>query len=387
MRLRTKKSASNSDDHDSDATTKTATASSTATSQSSVTPTRQTHRISMPHNSLFILGPKTNTRWLHGINADKRLPADRLPEELAHAGSRISLTFRHIGTFLNAEGSRIWGQGATAKRREQARRTVNGDEKRTEAIVRAFGAENRESGEFDWKRVYGQGFDVLHFNEIEDGELPMAFLGCDDVANRQLMGFLEELGMRCAVVEATPPSPPLLLQLRSQSHLRRDLEHDGFVVRKEVQVGFRDTDTLHTEITGILPTLFYLDRFYSLDTTPQGQSATASAYEILFQVDEARRLLLGQEERAAAPEILAPLEAVLWPLEERLKRREFVAGEVFSLADCALWPVVERVFGVGDRERNWEGFEGLKDWWKRMVERESVRAVRKRFGVGDSGEK
>ncbi|KAK3078175.1 hypothetical protein LTS18_008246, partial [Coniosporium uncinatum] len=284
-------------------------------------------------------------------------------------------------------GSRIWGQGATAKRREQARRTVNGDEKRTEAIVRAFGAENRESGVFDWKRVYGQGFDVLHFKGIEEGELPMAFLGCDGIANRQLMGFLEELGMRCAVVEAAPPPPPLLLQLRSQSYLRRDLEHDDFVVGKEVQVGFRDTDTLHTEITGILPTLFYLDRFYSLDTTPQGQFAAASAYEILFQVDEARRLLLGQEERAAGPEILARLEAALWPLEERLKRREFVAGEVFSVADCALWPVVERVFGAGDHERNWEGFEGLKDWWKRMVERESVRAVRKRFGGGDSGEK
>jgi len=376
MRLRMKKSTFISDDLDDDSST--ASASASATSPLPTTTTRQTQRIPMPHNSLFILGPRTNTRWLHGINPDKRLPTDRLPLELTHGGSRISLTFRHIGTFLNAEGSRIWGQGATAKRKEQARRTVNGDEKRTEAMVRAFSAENRESGEgWDWKSTYGVGFDVLHFKSTEsgDGELPMLFLGCDPVGNKQVASVLEELGLRSRVMDVAPAL--------SRSHSHRRPGPDDAVLAKEVPLGFRDTDTLHTEISGVLPTLFYLDRFYALDTTSRGQCAAAAAYEILFLIEDARRLLLDLGERVEDPENLAKLKGLFGPLEQRLERSEFVAGDVFSVADCALWPVVERVFAGEEEGRVWEGFAGMEGWWARMRERESVRGVRERFGGGD----
>jgi hypothetical protein len=80
---------------------------------------------------------------------------------MSFGGERISLTFRSIGTFLNAEETHIWGQGATAKTKAEARLVINGDEGESERIVRAFGVENRLS-EFDWEKHYGQGFDVLH---------------------------------------------------------------------------------------------------------------------------------------------------------------------------------------------------------------------------------
>jgi alkylated DNA repair dioxygenase AlkB len=126
---------------------------------------RETQRVHMPHNSLFVLGPATNRRWLHGIPPDKRLPAERAPEELAFGGARISLTFRSVATFLDGAEERIWGQGAVGKTRELAGRVVVGDEGETERMIRAFGRENREDEGWDWDAVYGDGFDVLHFQD------------------------------------------------------------------------------------------------------------------------------------------------------------------------------------------------------------------------------
>ncbi|KAF2674140.1 hypothetical protein BT63DRAFT_430755 [Microthyrium microscopicum] len=124
---------------------------------------RETQRVHMPHNSLFVLGLATNQSWLHGINADKRLSMDRAPEEMAFDGMRISLTFRHIGTFLDADETHIWGQGARAKSKEDAHAVVAGDDSETERMIYAFGRENHQDEEWDWEEEYGKGFDVLHF--------------------------------------------------------------------------------------------------------------------------------------------------------------------------------------------------------------------------------
>ncbi|KAF2403748.1 hypothetical protein EJ06DRAFT_536122 [Trichodelitschia bisporula] len=129
---------------------------------------RETQRVVLPHNSLFVLGPRTNQFWLHAIGADKRAAAERSEEEKAYEGMRISLTFRQIGTFLSADGKLIWGQGATKKTRNEARRVVVGDEEQTERMVRAFGVENRLAEGFDWGKTYGDGFDVLHFREEDE---------------------------------------------------------------------------------------------------------------------------------------------------------------------------------------------------------------------------
>jgi nicotinamidase-related amidase/alkylated DNA repair dioxygenase AlkB len=124
---------------------------------------RESQRIPMPHNSLFVLGLETNRWWLHGINADKRLVAERDEEELAYDGMRISLTFRHIGTFLSADEKKIWGQGAKNKSQDQAASVIDGDKNESEQVIIAFGKENHEDETFDWDQAYGGGFDVLHF--------------------------------------------------------------------------------------------------------------------------------------------------------------------------------------------------------------------------------
>ncbi|KAF1809654.1 hypothetical protein P152DRAFT_364297, partial [Eremomyces bilateralis CBS 781.70] len=121
---------------------------------------RVTQRVPMPHNSLFVLGPDTNATWLHGIQPDKRAPIDRSSAELAEGGARVSLTFRHIGTWVSGDENLIWGQGATARDKSEARKTIHGGEE-AKKLIMAFGAENRSSEQNSWERFYGKRSDVL----------------------------------------------------------------------------------------------------------------------------------------------------------------------------------------------------------------------------------
>ncbi|KAF8063264.1 hypothetical protein FPV67DRAFT_1782788 [Lyophyllum atratum] len=131
-------------------------------------PPRKTQRIPLPHNSMFVLGPETNTQWLHGIRHDNRLASSKSAAELFQDTERISLTFRHIGTFLTGDGGEIFGQGAKGKTRGEARRVVFGGEE-SEALIGAFGEENQRC-DFDWEKGYGEGFDVLHFKATCEGD-------------------------------------------------------------------------------------------------------------------------------------------------------------------------------------------------------------------------
>ena len=124
-------------------------------------PARTTYRVPMPHNSMIKMSLPTNAEYLHGINADKRLALELSEAERAFGGYRISLTFRDIGTFLNADSSRIWGQGAVGKTMDDARAVINGNAEETKKLLRAFGAENQSSN-VDWDAFYGGGSDVLH---------------------------------------------------------------------------------------------------------------------------------------------------------------------------------------------------------------------------------
>jgi hypothetical protein len=113
----------------------------------------------------------TNKKWLHAINRDKRDPKFKTPVEISPetGGARISLTFRHIGTFLSADQTHIWGQGATAKTKETAKPVTPRDPEYREQrldLIRAFSKENQDS-EFDWDVGYGAGSDVLHLEGVE----------------------------------------------------------------------------------------------------------------------------------------------------------------------------------------------------------------------------
>ncbi|KAK7014970.1 DNA oxidative demethylase ALKBH2 [Favolaschia claudopus] len=129
---------------------------------------RTTQRIPLPHNSMFVMGPETNAKWLHGIKQDNRFITYKSEAETFQLGERISLTFRHIGTFLNGDQTRIWGQGATSKTADTAQPVLHGA-KESENLVIAFGAENHQI-DFDWDKHYGMGFDVVNFKTKDDEE-------------------------------------------------------------------------------------------------------------------------------------------------------------------------------------------------------------------------
>ncbi|RMZ79608.1 hypothetical protein DV737_g3313, partial [Chaetothyriales sp. CBS 132003] len=106
-------------------------------------------------NVIFILGPLTNQYWQHAIRPDKRPAAERDTDEVAFDGERISLTFRHIGTFINSREGTIRGQGATGKTREQRKRVLDGEaaERQGEQMIAGFGRENHQSSDWDWDRT------------------------------------------------------------------------------------------------------------------------------------------------------------------------------------------------------------------------------------------
>ncbi|KKY14382.1 putative isochorismatase family protein family [Diplodia seriata] len=234
MRLRTKRSAKPTQADD------------------EATAVRQTQRVAMPHNSAFVLGQQTNMRWLHGINADKRPAEEKSSLEKDFAGMRISLTFRHIGTFLSNDSSKIWGQGATSKSRDTAQPVVNGDEKRAEALVRAFGAENQAT-DFDWEQTYGRGSDVLHL-AVRDPppETPTLYASHSSVENHAVRLYLAALGLAHSVVEPPP------------------VRHADDFERRSICL--RDTDASnHTEICGATLILSYLESHYSQQQQQQQQ--------------------------------------------------------------------------------------------------------------------
>lgn len=116
--------------------------------------TKQKQVIRLPHNSLFVLGWKTNREWLHAIKQDKRREAEKDHEETSFGGQRISLTLRTIATFRNRRTGDLWGQGAP--KREDIT-----EEDDVSHMAEAFSAENKLSMEFDWDKYYGSGYRSL----------------------------------------------------------------------------------------------------------------------------------------------------------------------------------------------------------------------------------
>jgi alkylated DNA repair dioxygenase AlkB len=142
---------------------------------------RDIQKIPLPHNSLFILGWRTNLAYLHSIKADKRAENIKGPDETFCGGQRISLTFRSIATFRNKTSGIFFGQGAPkgetvrstsdflnhlvysgpslTTTREAAVVAVDSKEKISEhsRLMNAFSEENKKSN-FDWDLHYGCGF-------------------------------------------------------------------------------------------------------------------------------------------------------------------------------------------------------------------------------------
>ncbi|KAL5333518.1 hypothetical protein BJX70DRAFT_57782 [Aspergillus crustosus] len=298
---------------------------------------RLTQRVPMPHESLFVLGEKTNTRWLHGIKPDKRQESEKTIEERAYAGQRISLTFRHIGTFLGPTGDTIWGQGAVSKTQSEAHPVIHGDADETGRLVRAFGDENK-SIEFDWDAVYGEGFDVVNFVTVVTTKL---VLGKDEVANLRVQLGLSENSIR---FDTTP-----LHAIQSE---------------ETILPLYVDADT---KVAGDRAILSYLAQRLpdserpGLEMLPGGDKLS----EIDDFLEKWRKHHESSEETDF--EMLAP-----W--EEALEGQHYLGGNALAIDDCALWPVLRDIVQQTEpfSERT---YPNLSQYYNRVGKRGIVRTV------------
>ncbi|KAK1148779.1 hypothetical protein N8T08_008664 [Aspergillus melleus] len=271
---------------------------------------RLSQRVPMPHESLFILGEQTNMRWLHGIRPDKRPDTERSMEERAYGGERISLTFRHIGTFLNPSGDTIWGQGAISKDQGQANPVIHGDSAETERLIRAFGAEN-QTIEFDWHAVYGGGFDVVNFVTTSTVQLVLCW---DLVANLRVLIYLGEHGIRYDIDDA---------QVAKQSNKE--------VAEQPLYIGPDGT-----RISGDVQIITDLSQRASELTRPGVEILRGGSH--LPAID---KLLTNWRAYRAQdqPDLLKALDT--W--EDVLDEQAYLNGPTFGIDDCAFWPVLREV--------------------------------------------
>ena len=123
-------------------------------------------RFKLPHNSLFVLGWRTNREWFHAIRQDNRADRDKEPDEKAFSSQRISLTLRTVATFRNRRTGQLHGQGARCKSVDQLGEESTAISVDEESMLKAFSAENKQSLEFDWNEQYGRGFDALNFKVL-----------------------------------------------------------------------------------------------------------------------------------------------------------------------------------------------------------------------------
>ncbi|KAM0135141.1 hypothetical protein ACHAP3_005232 [Botrytis cinerea] len=307
---------------------------------------RESCRAALPHNSLCKMGLETNKKWLHGIRPDKRMASEKSKAELAYECGRISLTFRHIGTYLDKSQQRIWGQGATAKRKEDAVQVINGDTPQTQEMLLAFGKENHDSN-FDWQEVYGQGFDVLHMSNHKK-----LFLSGDPVADHRVKFMLNHYGIPW--IEATV-SPPF--------HWKpADHEVNDSLEPETPGIKFIDNDPDRTTVEGCMPIMFFIEAIYKPSQQSKSPGQIARHYT---RFEEANTLL---KIWRTVPFSVKPFCAELAKWDAYAQQAKYIAGDEIGLADFAITPVFELLSKVwSDRMTH----ENLAVYWKRMVETES----------------
>ncbi|KAJ5428937.1 hypothetical protein N7445_010391 [Penicillium cf. griseofulvum] len=304
-----------------------------------IEPRRTTQRVPLPHNSLFVLGPKTNMRWLHGIRADKRPNATKSTEEQAYGGRRISLTFRLIGTFIDPVANTIWGQGAVRKTLDQARAVIHGDPAETARLIGAFGQENRAS-EFDWDAVYGRGFDVVNFVTTSAGQL---LLGCDLVANLRVRLCLAENGVRYKLITSHEQGPTQLA-----GHPIYETPDGETVAGDSVILTHMANRTAKASRLGV-------------DSLPGGNFLSA--------IDE----FLAHWRQHCATHSASGFDYGIEDWERTLQGQHYLGGSVFSIDDCSLWPVLRDIVqtqGALDPR-----FTSLNQYYHRVENRGIVRSV------------
>ncbi|KAH8811851.1 hypothetical protein F5884DRAFT_669139 [Xylogone sp. PMI_703] len=319
----------------------------------STPPPRQSYRAPLPHNSLCRMGLVTNMRWLHSIRQDKRMVSEKSEAELAYDGGRISLTFRLIGTFLDRDQSKIWGQGATHKSREDARPVINGDTEESKEMLIAFGTENH-STEFNWKDVYGTGFDVLHISNTRK-----LFLSGDSISDTRVKMMLAEYGLEWTEASLSPP-----FKWKNGSS-----QEDAPAVPQALPIKLVDNDASHSIIEGDLAILLYLDANYKPKDTPspKSQATIARQFSRLFATENLVKSWRISRSNAKA----FRQELDLW--ESLAAEGKFIAGPDITVADLALWPVLDEI--LKEISLQTEERKGLKAYHERIKKRPAIAAM------------
>ncbi|CAG8888794.1 unnamed protein product [Penicillium egyptiacum] len=307
-----------------------------------IEPCRTTQRVPLPHKSLFVLGPKTNMRWLHGIRADKRPTVTKSTEEQAYGGQRISLTFRHIGTFIDPVANTIWGQGAVSKTLDQARAVVHGDSAETARLIGAFGQENRAT-EFDWDAVYGGGFDVVNFVTTSTGQL---VLGSDSVANLRVRLCLGESGIRYRLVT----------------------DHEQLGARDSHQKTLPIYETPDgATIAGDSIILAHMANRSAGTLRPGVDSLRGGNF--LSAIDQ----FLGHWRQHCATDSASGFEYGIEDWESTLQGQHYLGGSVFTIDDCSLWPVLREI--VQTQGAFNARFVSVNQYYHRVENRGIVRSI------------
>lgn len=295
-------------------------------------PKRDMQRVPMLHNSMFVLGLESNKHWLHGIKQDRRSPNLKSPAELSHNGERISLTFRHISTFLSAAQDRIYGQGATSKDKSTARPTMNGPCPESEKMLEGFGNENQRGQNFDWDASYGCGFDVLHFSE------PLPKLISGDEHSVETMRI------------------KLLLNEKSIRHRYENIRGYHMV--------FIDTDREQTTLSNSIAVMQYVEQFFDAEPwlMPDPSTERAAYAGSLESLQNAEGLYQAWK-RGDQDQI--ETEANLWG--ERIAKG-VLDPEQLGLVHLALLPVL-----IEMEENDWELGEPVREWIEAMRGKECVK--------------
>lgn len=316
-------------------------------------PKRQTVRCPMPHNSLVKMGLMTNEKWLHGIKPDKRPPHEKSTAELAWGGTRISLTFRYIATFLSPPlrsspsadddvppEPLIWGQGATSKSREGAQPVSNGQTPEAVALIKAFGRENN-SPDFDWEANYGRGYDVLHMKAAP------RYFGCGDtVVDGRVRIMLAECGVKHARGD-----------IGSGVISRRSFVR-GAAVGEVVPVRFVVDDADRTTVVGDVGILLYLDARHP-KRRAGGDAEAARIYSRFYAALALEQRWKRCWEGAVYERPLNKMRVVIKQFKTHLAEFEgwamaaaaaaaagpftIAEGAETSIADYALWPVLHDI--------------------------------------------
>ncbi|KAH8646660.1 hypothetical protein BX600DRAFT_390332 [Xylariales sp. PMI_506] len=312
---------------------------------------RAAQRERLPHNSMCQMGLQTNMRWLHAIRQDKRADREKSAEELAYGGARISLTFRKIGTFLDKDQKRIWGQGAKAKGKEDAHEVINGQTPEAVRMLQAFGREN-QSTVFDWPESYGEGFDVLHISAA-----PRLFTSSDTVANMRVQLMLAELSVGHAKGSLAPPSTQ-----------PSKVENGGITIADAPLIKFVDNDADKTTVTGDVAIMSYLDRVYCQNGDTATVPSEASMGCGSVRLDEALDLL-----RKWRPDHnLVALKSDLQAWDAYVADSDFVSGPSMTITDFAFWPVLYDIVARESKQNVLAEYPNLKTYYERIRGRETV---------------